>query len=56
MTVEQSPAISRVVELWRATFGEPPSILLEPAQMLVLIEAHAAAGSPPLDRSQESRI
>ena len=55
MTIEQSPAIGRVVELWCATFGEPPSILLEPAQMLVLIEAHAAR-SQPFDRRQESRV
>jgi len=41
---ESDPAIGRVVELWCKAFGEPPAILLEPAQMLVLIEAHAERG------------
>jgi hypothetical protein len=40
MTAE-ADAIGQVVELWCEAFGEPPAILLEPAQMLVLIEARA---------------
>ena len=42
----------RMSELWRIAFGEPPAIIVEPAQMLALIEAlqpaqPAAVGAPP---------
>ena len=53
MTAEQDPTISYVLEMWRGAFGEPPAILVDPAQMLVLLEAHLSHQRP--DPSQESR-
>ena len=39
---EPDTKVRELVELWRRTFGGPPSIIVEPEHMLALIESHAA--------------
>jgi hypothetical protein len=57
MTGQAIQTIGEVVDLWRATFGEPPASLIEPAQMMALLEAHAAPTTASSMRgAQETRV
>jgi hypothetical protein len=46
MSGEEALTTEGLIDLWCNTFGEPPSIVVEPQFMLHLIHSHRGWGTP----------